>query len=81
MITLFSMMRGEIYLFTHYQITKKLENIISIKNNLKNKKNLNMILENQIIYVSDNIGYLYAYDIKKIKFYGLKITKLHLDQI
>ena len=26
-----------------------------------------MILENQIIYVSDNIGYLYAYDIKKDK--------------
>ena len=33
----------------------------------KIKKNLNMILENQIIYVSDNIGYLYAYDIKKDK--------------
>ena len=28
----------------------------------KLKKKLNMIVENNIIYVSDNIGYLYAYD-------------------
>ena len=33
----------------------------------KLKKKLNMIVENNIIYVSDNIGYLYAYDFVKKK--------------
>lgn len=33
----------------------------------KLKKKLNMIVENNIIYVSDNIGYLYAYDFVKNK--------------
>ena len=46
------------------------ENKIIIKFNFykkkykKIKKNLNLLVENNIIYVSDNIGYLYALIIK-----------------
>lgn len=31
----------------------------------KEKKFLNLIVENSIVYVSDNLGFLYAYDLKK----------------
>ena len=37
------------------------------------KKNLNLILNNQIIFVTDNLGYVYAFDIKKISLSGQKI--------
>ena len=30
-------------------------------------KNLNLVVKNEIIYVSDNIGYIYAYDYKQNK--------------
>ncbi len=35
------------------------------KNYKKIKKKLNVIIENNIIYISDNLGYLYAYDFIK----------------
>ena len=45
-------------------------------------KNLNLVIKNEIIYVSDNLGYIYAYNYKKkIKFFGLIEIKLHTDQI
>ena len=59
--------RGNI--FVHSLLNnKEIRKYNFYKNQFKKiNKNLNMILENQIIYVSDNIGYLYAYDIKKDK--------------
>ena len=42
----------------------------------KIKKVLNLIVENNIIYVSDNIGYLYAYDYKKNKIIWAKNYKV-----
>ena len=79
-------LKGNIFLFS------KIENKILHKFNFyqkkykKLKKYLNLIIENNIVYVSDNIGYLYAYDYKinkvlwaknyKIPFRSnLKITK------
>ena len=35
-------------------------------------KVLNFVVEENIIFIADNIGYLYAYDFKKIIFYGQK---------
>ena len=35
------------------------------KNYKKFKKDLNLIVENEIIYISDNIGYIYAYNFNK----------------
>ena len=47
------------------------------KNKFKNiKKKLNLIIENNIIYVSDNIGYLYAYDINNEKILWAKNLKI-----
>ena len=47
------------------------------KNKFKNiKKKLNLIIENNIIYVSDNIGYLYAYDIYNEKILWAKNLKI-----
>ena len=42
----------------------------------KIKKILNLIIENNIIYVSDNIGYLYAFDFKKNKVLWAKNYKI-----
>jgi hypothetical protein len=42
----------------------------------KIKKNLSLIVENNIIYVSDNIGYLYAYDYKISKILWAKNYKI-----
>ena len=39
--------------------------IFFIKKNLRISKKLSIIIENGVIYVSDNIGFLYAYDYKK----------------
>lgn len=60
--------------------TKK-EIIISKFNFYKKKfkkidKILNVIVENSIIYVSDNLGYLYAYDYKKKKVIWAKNFKI-----
>lgn len=40
------------------------------------KKNLNLILNNQIIFVTDNLGYVYAFDIKKNKLIWAKNLKI-----
>lgn len=42
----------------------------------KTEKRLNLIIENNIIYVSDNIGYLYAYDYKEEKILWAKNYKV-----
>ena len=41
---------------------KLFQNLISTKKFRKIKKSLNIIAENDVIYVADNIGYLYAYN-------------------
>ncbi len=46
------------------------------KNYKKIKKYLNLHLENNVIYVSDNIGYLYAYDFEKSKIIWAKNYKI-----
>ncbi len=47
------------------------------KNKIKNiKKNLNLIIEKNIIFVSDNVGYLYAYDFQKKKILWAKNLKI-----
>ena len=61
---------------------KRYLNIIFIKKNTKNiDKYLNLIIEKNIIYISDNFGFIYALDIERKKFYGQKIIKFLLDQI
>ena len=47
----------------------------------KIKKFLNISVENNIIFVADNIGYLYSYDYEKNKILWAKNIKLDLDQI
>ena len=42
----------------------------------KNLKKLNIIVERNIIYVSDNLGYLYSFDIKKNKILWAKNFKI-----
>ena len=44
-------------------------------------KSINFILDKNTIYVSDNIGYLYAYDVEKKKSFGQTILKFLLDLI
>ena len=44
------------------------------------KKNLNIVVNNSIIYTSDNLGFVYAYDYINKKVYGLKIIRFHFDQ-
>ena len=58
-----------IYKFNFYQ--KKFKKISKI----------NFIVENNIVYVSDNLGYLYSLDYLSKKFYGQKIIKFPLDRI
>ena len=43
----------------------------------KFKKDLNLILENEIIFVSDNLGYLYAYNFLDNKVLWAKDYKIH----
>ena len=48
------------------QLMKKIIIEFNFYNRYKKfKKVLNMIIENEIIYVSDNLGYLYAFHYKK----------------
>ena len=44
-------------------------------------KNLNILTNDDNIYVSDNLGFLYAYNYEKIKFCGQKTIRYLLDQI
>ena len=50
--------------------------IIVIAKKEKFKKYLNLYVENNIVYVSDNIGYLYAYDFYKNKIIWAKNYKI-----
>ena len=57
------------------------KNIISKFNFYKKKhrnieKSLNIIIDNKIIYISDNIGYLYAYDYFENKLLWAKNYKI-----
>ena len=46
------------------------------KNFKKFKKNLNLIVDDNIIYVSDNLGYIYAYNYKDDKLIWAKNNKI-----
>ncbi len=62
-----------------YSISKKVKinNFNFYKNKYKKiEKKLNFIVENGIIYVSDNIGYVYAYDYKSSKVLWAKNFKI-----
>ncbi len=68
--------KGNIIVFSTQE-----EKIISrfnfYKKKYKNiKKKLNLIVENNLIFVSDNIGYLYAFDFKKNKIIWAKHHKI-----
>ena len=49
------------------------------KNFKKINKKLNLSLKDSKIYISDNLGYLYALDYLKKKYCGQKILKSLLD--
>ncbi len=67
---------GNIFIFS--LIDKRLINKFNFyKKKFKNiEKKLNLIVENGIIYVSDNIGFLYAFDYKKNKVIWAKNYKI-----
>ena len=54
-------------IFSKYNFYKKYKKL---------KKNLNFIIKNNIIYVADNIGYLYAFDYKLNKIIWAKNYKI-----
>ena len=52
----------------YFQSKKKIINKFNFyKKNIKDIKKLNIFIEDNIIYVSDNIGYLYAFDYQQDK--------------
>ena len=69
-------LNGNIFIFS--LIDKKLINKFNFyKKKFRNiEKKLNLIVENGIIYVSDNIGFLYAFDYKKNKVIWAKNYKI-----
>ena len=73
---IFSDSNGNIFIFS--LIDKRLINKFNFyKKKFKNiEKKLNLIVENGIIYVSDNIGFLYAFDYKKNKVIWAKNYKI-----
>ena len=78
---IFSDLKGNIIVFSLDE-NKIFEKFNFYKKKYKKlKKTINMIVEDNIIYVSDNFGYLYAYNYKKKKFYGQKIIKYLSDPI
>ena len=65
------------YNYFFFKENKKLNKYNFYKKKYKKiKKKLNIIIEKNIIYVSDNIGYFMLMIIKKIKFYGQKNYKI-----
>ena len=71
-----------ILLFFQLSENKTIQRFNFYKKKFKKKeKFLNMIIEKNTIFVSDNFGYLYAYDYIKMKSFGLKIIKYLFDQI
>ncbi len=69
-------LNGNIFIFSLSD--RKLVNKFNFyKKKFKNiEKKLNLIVENGIIYVSDNLGYLYAFDYKKNKVIWAKNYKI-----
>ncbi len=69
-------LNGNIFIFS--LIEKKLINKFNFyKKKFRNiEKKLNLIVENGIIYVSDNIGFLYAYDYEKSRVIWAKNYKI-----
>jgi outer membrane protein assembly factor BamB len=68
--------KGNIIIFslTEKKIIKKFN--FYKKRYKKIKKNLNLLVENDIIYISDNLGYLYALEYKKDKLLWAKNYKI-----
>ena len=56
--------RGNLFVYSAPQKKIILKFNFYKKKYKKIKKNLNTIIENEIIYVSDNLGYLYSFNIK-----------------
>ena len=73
---IFSNQEGDIILFSTSE-NRILNKFNFYKKKYKNlKKKLNLVIENNIIYVSDNLGYLYAYDSKLNKILWAKNYKI-----
>ena len=73
---IFSNQEGDIILFSISE-NRILNKFNFYKKKYKNlKKKLNLVIENNIIYVSDNLGYLYAYDSKLNKILWAKNYKI-----
>ena len=69
-------LRGNIIVFS-VKYNKIVNNFNFYKKKFKNTNiQLNLIIEGDIIYVTDNIGYLYAYNIKKNKIIWAKNHKI-----
>ena len=52
------------------------------KKKFKNvKKKLNLTIDNNILYINDNLGYIYALDYNQKKYCGQKISKFLLGLI
>ena len=73
---IFSDLKGNIFIFS--LIEKKLINRFNFyKKRFKNiEKKINLVVDNGIIYASDNIGFLYAIDYKKNKVIWAKNYKI-----
>ncbi len=68
--------KGNIIIFS-LEENKIISKFNFYKNNFKKiKKKLNIVVEKNIVYVSDNIGYLYAYDYRKDKIIWAKNYKI-----
>ncbi len=73
---IFSNQEGDIILFSVSE-NRILNKFNFYKKKFKNlKKKLSLVIENNIIYVSDNLGYLYAYDSKLNKILWAKNYKI-----
>ena len=74
---LFQLIGVEILMFIRYQIKKKILKFNFYKKKYKkDSKKLNIIVESNVIYVSDNLGYLYSFDLNKNKILWAKNFKI-----
>ncbi len=72
----FTDIKGNIFVFSINE-NRLLKKFNFYKKKFKNsKKNLNLIIQNDVIYVSDNFGYLYSYDYIKDKVIWAKNYKV-----
>ena len=66
-------------IMVHIIIFSTIENDVVLNFNFykkkfkKIKKKLNLIIQDNIIYASDNIGYLYAFNYKEKRVFGQKL--------